>query len=214
MLHNVDSSELAAWRKGGMTVLHRCPYCGSERLVWDHDRGYIVCASCGAIIEELIEDDAMSDEVSVLPVYRTVLVRSTRRSTVSAGKTVECMQQSLTIKTNHKEDIKIYEYEISDILKIINKNYKISNSSVAKAIAYYIVATLLGYSKRSALEFASNKSNISRSYLIKILRSLQREVRETTEALGELIARENRERLRKRLESLRDCKEAARPNLR
>ncbi len=35
----------------------RCPVCGSERLAWSDETGYLVCQDCGAIIEQLIAEE-------------------------------------------------------------------------------------------------------------------------------------------------------------
>jgi uncharacterized Zn finger protein (UPF0148 family) len=34
----------------------KCPYCGSTDIVWDHQRGYVVCAGCGTVIEDVSID--------------------------------------------------------------------------------------------------------------------------------------------------------------
>jgi hypothetical protein len=31
----------------------RCPYCGSEELVWDCENGAVVCSSCGCIVDTI-----------------------------------------------------------------------------------------------------------------------------------------------------------------
>jgi len=31
----------------------RCPYCGSEELVWDYKNGVVVCSSCGCIVDTI-----------------------------------------------------------------------------------------------------------------------------------------------------------------
>jgi uncharacterized Zn finger protein (UPF0148 family) len=31
----------------------RCPYCGSEELVWDYKNGAVVCSSCGCIVDTI-----------------------------------------------------------------------------------------------------------------------------------------------------------------
>jgi uncharacterized Zn finger protein (UPF0148 family) len=31
----------------------KCPYCGSEELVWDYKNGAVVCSSCGCIVDTI-----------------------------------------------------------------------------------------------------------------------------------------------------------------
>jgi len=33
----------------------RCPFCGSENLIWDFATGAIICASCGSVIDVIYE---------------------------------------------------------------------------------------------------------------------------------------------------------------
>jgi len=37
-------------------MLERCPYCNSTDLIWDYERGYLVCTSCGSVISQLFAD--------------------------------------------------------------------------------------------------------------------------------------------------------------
>ncbi|GAB6148310.1 TFIIB-type zinc ribbon-containing protein [Stetteria hydrogenophila] len=39
-----------------MRGVYRCPVCGSTRMVWDERSGYVVCSSCGAVVDEIIYD--------------------------------------------------------------------------------------------------------------------------------------------------------------
>ncbi len=41
-----------------------CPVCGAESLVWDYERGYIVCQSCGAVVEQLFEEHCFAKPMS------------------------------------------------------------------------------------------------------------------------------------------------------
>ena len=48
----------------------RCPICGSERLAWRDDVGYLVCQDCGAVIEQLIDDEGPPRGVEEAPSRR------------------------------------------------------------------------------------------------------------------------------------------------
>mgnify|MGYP001772548240 CR=1 FL=1 len=38
--------------------LMRCPYCGSENIVWDNSTGDIICASCGTVLDKIYNSEA------------------------------------------------------------------------------------------------------------------------------------------------------------
>ncbi len=50
-----------------MAYRPRCRWCGSDRLVWRHDAGILVCAECGGVLETLMEPP---DDLSTGGVYR------------------------------------------------------------------------------------------------------------------------------------------------
>ncbi len=37
-----------------LTIVRQCPYCGSRDVVVDHQRGIVVCRSCGAVLDDTI----------------------------------------------------------------------------------------------------------------------------------------------------------------
>ncbi|MGV8176984.1 MAG: transcription initiation factor IIB [Candidatus Bilamarchaeaceae archaeon] len=39
-----------------MTTMKKCPECGGKKLVRDYEKGEIICASCGLVVSENIED--------------------------------------------------------------------------------------------------------------------------------------------------------------
>jgi transcription initiation factor TFIIIB Brf1 subunit/transcription initiation factor TFIIB len=44
-----------------------CRFCGSESLVWDHGAGFVVCASCGSVIGELVDDGVPFSRFTLKP---------------------------------------------------------------------------------------------------------------------------------------------------
>ncbi|BEP18055.1 hypothetical protein PYJP_14070 [Pyrofollis japonicus] len=40
--------------------LQRCPYCGSDKVIIDYERGIIVCKECGSVIEDTLFDYTLS----------------------------------------------------------------------------------------------------------------------------------------------------------
>ncbi len=49
-----------------MAYRPRCKWCGSDKLVWRHDAGILVCAECGGVLETLMEPP---DDLSIEGVY-------------------------------------------------------------------------------------------------------------------------------------------------
>ncbi len=47
----------------------RCPYCGSNDIVWDYVRGDVICASCGTVLERIyVTEQHISQELVQEPV--------------------------------------------------------------------------------------------------------------------------------------------------
>ncbi len=40
----------------------RCPYCGSQNLVWDYQRGEVVCTCCGTVVERIYVNASIHSE--------------------------------------------------------------------------------------------------------------------------------------------------------
>ncbi len=47
----------------------RCPYCGSNDIVWDYVRGDVVCASCGTVLERIyVAEQRIGQELAQEPI--------------------------------------------------------------------------------------------------------------------------------------------------
>jgi len=45
-----------------MEILERCPYCNHTEVIWDYERGYLVCPNCGSVLMPLITNAVPSPE--------------------------------------------------------------------------------------------------------------------------------------------------------
>ncbi len=88
----------------------KCPNCGSESIVWDYQRGYSVCTSCGLVIEALFEEFLWASDQDE---YREYLRASRYMPTVRealALKRSKVVQRELKNKENF---VSMYEKAIS-----------------------------------------------------------------------------------------------------
>ncbi len=63
----------------------RCPYCGSNNIVWDYVRGDVICASCGTVLERIyVTEQHISQELMQEPARtRTHKRHGSRRVTIT-----------------------------------------------------------------------------------------------------------------------------------
>lgn len=92
-------------RDAGMSILSRCPYCGSSRLAVDPERGTLLCQDCGSVLAELLIDDSHLplDSGRRLPSRRrtrllppTLPPSSITVAQGGSGGGLECVERALT----------------------------------------------------------------------------------------------------------------------
>ncbi|MEB2836569.1 MAG: TFIIB-type zinc ribbon-containing protein [Desulfurococcales archaeon] len=186
--------------------MRRCPYCGSTRLVWDEERGYLVCADCGAVIEQLFYEGPTRSEAR-WDFQSTRAVLRLRASPQPSPASRPARQRERAIQPAH--DTQGDPLLRESLREVSSRGY---TGRIAVALAHYISSKLLGMSNEAALRVASNASGLTQRYLSKKLRYLSVEIRSAMENVGELFAsRENRVR---DVGSLEDSKEATRADVR
>lgn len=186
--------------------MRRCPYCGSTRLVWDEERGYLVCANCGAVIEQLFYEGPTRAEAR-WDVKNTHAILRLRADPPPSPASRPAGEKELIIRPAHgvQGDPLLRE----SLREVGSRGY---TGRIAVALAHYIAAKLLGLSNEAALRAASNASGLTRRYLSKKLRYLSVEIRSVMESVGELFA--SRESGVHDLGSFEDSKKAACTDLR
>lgn len=180
----------------------RCPYCGSERLMWDHARGYLVCMNCGAILEPLL-DESYNDELT-LYTRRGVSLRATKASMRStsiyrrlytialpgrASLPKREGEETLSKKENDAADLPPFEDSLHyEDLEYLFQNIKASRK-IKIALFYYLIFKMTGVREKDAVSTAASKIGVSERYLEKTIRALKGDLRGVLEKLGEEIAR-------------------------
>ncbi|MEM4787487.1 MAG: TFIIB-type zinc ribbon-containing protein [Ignisphaera sp.] len=74
------------------TQLYRCPHCFSQLLVWDFERGSIVCSSCGCVIDTIYDSSPSISNISLQP-----------------SKIVRYIPKSITEIEKNRKDVEIVE---------------------------------------------------------------------------------------------------------
>ncbi|MEB3779999.1 MAG: hypothetical protein GSR85_07200 [Desulfurococcales archaeon] len=159
---------------GNKTIIS-CPWCLSDNIAWSHETGYILCQSCGAIIEGIVEETSEDSELyghgiwylnGKPPKPSRAIERLTLRA-LRRGKIVSRRNGSLSIdspanrrarmlvKTIDGLEDALREVELDPILKARTYRSRV-------AIAYYALLRVNGISKHKAIELVASKIGVSR----------------------------------------------------
>jgi transcription initiation factor TFIIIB Brf1 subunit/transcription initiation factor TFIIB len=79
----------------------KCPYCGSLNVVYDYIRGYIVCANCGTVIEDIFPEQLIGVPPKVEEEEISRNVRGALRS--------RSAKYNLRKLLKYEEEVKVYE---------------------------------------------------------------------------------------------------------
>ncbi len=162
----------------------KCPYCGSHRLAWSEETGYLVCQDCGAVLQSLIDDNLYynkkSENNKIDYIHKTY--HSTENSidkklekAIKKGKSLQLDQNGkihiLSIIDKKLEKIKNYD-KFKDSYEILN-NYPILKSRTKRnqyAIALYALYRSYGYSIEKSILLVSKDLGVSKLSLKNIIR--------------------------------------------
>ncbi|WP_048816674.1 TFIIB-type zinc ribbon-containing protein [Caldisphaera lagunensis] len=162
----------------------KCPYCGSHRLAWSNETGYLVCQNCGAVLQSLIDDNAYHIDKSAKD-NKTNYFRIYHSSENSIDKKLEksikkgkFFEVDLTGKVHISSiiDKKLEKLKNSDKFKLsyeILKNYPILKSRTKRnqyAIALYALYRSYGYSIEKSIMLVSKELGVSKLSLKSIIR--------------------------------------------
>jgi len=123
------------------TQLYRCPYCLSNALVWDFERGSIVCSSCGCVVDIIYES---SQNISKLETY---------------SKIIRYIPKSITEIEKNRKDIEIAERK-SRAIRII----KSLPMDIRKQCEYFIEVAKRKFP--SLVEGKSTRSRYAVGYIL------------------------------------------------
>ena len=151
----------------------RCPYCGSTSLVWDSERGLVICPECGSVISEnTIEDlpkpryndklfyrQKQQKKVYWLPRIDAVpRTHKSRRRHVLEKEFLHIIESKTRIYLRtHNLDIE----ETTRSLETTIPDLKSRKRHVKLALIVYIIETLEGSSKKNAIKTAHNITSVN-----------------------------------------------------
>jgi transcription initiation factor TFIIIB Brf1 subunit/transcription initiation factor TFIIB len=156
----------------------RCPYCGSTKLVWDSETGYLVCGSCGTIIEPLFDNTPTG---AFLPVHRPPLIIAKPKPTQPRKD----KKIHINRKNKKEKENKYIEKIKKKYILLINQLNINCSPRLADALSYYLALREIGFIKKYSLIVTSNKYNISKKYIEKNLRLLTKALRNAQQETGE-----------------------------
>ncbi|MCE4609821.1 MAG: TFIIB-type zinc ribbon-containing protein [Desulfurococcales archaeon] len=155
------------------TSSRRCPYCRSTSLVWDSERGLVVCPECGSVISEnTIEDlpkpryndkllykQKRQRKVYWLPRIHTVpRARKSSRKHVFEKEFIHIIESRARIYLRtHNLDLE----ETSRFLETTIPDLKNRKRHVKLALLVYIIETLEGSSKKNAIKTAHTITSVN-----------------------------------------------------
>ncbi|MCX8196315.1 MAG: TFIIB-type zinc ribbon-containing protein [Acidilobaceae archaeon] len=135
-----------------------CRYCGSDNIVWDHASGFVVCASCGSVLQVMMEHQASGSEPS--------RKRYGRPQEREVPREAWGMDEVVNRRAMNALKVK----EVRELLELINKNplLKARTFRVKVAIAAYLYYRALGLSKRKSMKKASEMAGVPQRTIDKV----------------------------------------------
>ncbi|MEM1679561.1 MAG: TFIIB-type zinc ribbon-containing protein [Ignisphaera sp.] len=128
------------------TQLYRCPHCLSELLVWDFERGSIVCGGCGCVVD-IIYDSSPNNNFSKLEACSKII------RYIPSITEIEKKRRDVEIAERRSMSIRVVKMLPDNVRKLcecgIKVAYKVSPSLIegkctrSRYAVGYIVSTLL-----------------------------------------------------------------------
>ncbi len=168
----------------------RCPLCGSHNLVWDFERGEVVCTACGYVVEQIY----VSNEVRHIPEN----IRHGTRGYVTLSKeTRKFLELVKHVKVSRKElyidwdsfreyvrtgkRIRVLKLRVRPIpkslrevvepvMKIIEMYPRLSSRTVRGKVAASLIALYLALGARPSLVTIARLVGVSRTQLARIMK--------------------------------------------
>lgn len=162
----------------------KCPYCGSDKVIWDYANGCLVCSECGSVIDQIYSSETyydIEDENTLIPNF---LYSDLAKKIENADK----FQKELSNDNLRKFIIyngSIVRESSLNSLKLIENNekllllYDIVDSLPkfkSKSIKYKLALALYFYDKKE-FEKISKNLNISDKYMKKIISKINTKTR-------------------------------------
>lgn len=168
----------------------RCPLCGSLNIVWDFERGEVVCASCGYVVEQIY----VSGEVR----HASEVTHRTSKGYVTLSReTKEFLRLMKYVKLSEKElyidwdsfrkyvrsgrRVRVLKLRVRPIpgnlrevvdpvMKVIEEYPRLTSRTVRGKVAASLLALSLALSQRPNLVVIARLVGVSRTQLARIMK--------------------------------------------
>jgi hypothetical protein len=167
----------------------RCPLCGSPNLVWDFERGEIVCASCGYVVDRIyVSNDVRHEPVTVHRGAKGyVPLRKETRKFLELVKYVKTSRKELYIDWDSFRDyirtgkrVRVLKLRVKPIpanlkeiidpvMKVIEGYPRLSSRTVRGKAAASLLALYLSLGVRPNLVAIARLVGVSRTQLARII---------------------------------------------
>jgi len=177
----------------------RCPYCGSTNVVWDEERGEVVCMDCGSVIDRIYVLRKDYEERSPIRSYQV-------RGNVGVSRaTKEFMKLLDNVKHNKKlrgraiiDSNSFFNYingkigrvkiirlstpyllsirrnqEVSQVLKLINKYPRLNSRTERAKIALALIAISFIKERQVSVSEVSRVTGLSRMHVRRLIKELR-----------------------------------------
>ncbi len=195
----------------------RCPYCGSLEVMWDYERGDVICTACGTVIEKIYVTNPsprMNEDLETLKtdirsfdpmpkLSRTTreylkLLNELKHSKRLSGKaridTARFMNY-VKLGGNRVKVIKVdlvntqltYDSRVKKVLRIMKKYPRLFSRTDRAKIALALIAISLLTKEYLQIAKISRSTGLSRMHVRRLLKMVFKEEKFLSEVSKELI---------------------------
>lgn len=170
----------------------RCPLCGSPNLVWDFERGEVVCTSCGYVVEQIyvsetryVSETVRSDAKGYMTLSRETkkflelmkYVKVSRKELYidwdSFRQYVRTGRRVRVLKLRVRPIPKNLREAVDPVMKVIEKYPRLSSRTVRGKLAASLLALYLALGTRPNLVAIARLAGVSRTQLARIMKLIR-----------------------------------------
>lgn len=194
----------------------KCPYCGSPEVVWDYERGDIICTTCGTVIERIYvmnPSSSMNEDFETLKdiksfdrmpkLSRTTkeylkLLKELKHSKRLSGKaridTARFMNyvklgdnRVKVIKVDVADTTLMNDAKVNKVLRIMKKYPRLFSRTDRAKVALALIAISLLTKEYLQITKISKSTGLSRMHIRRLLKIVFKEEDFLSEVSKELI---------------------------
>jgi len=127
-------------------AVERCPYCGSDRIVLDIERGEYICTNCGTVIQERVIDIEHPEPRAYTPEQYLSRMHIQRTKVTMIGSRISIEEKKkIGIRTFEDEVRRILDTALESTLRAYNEmlNIRVETSDIPLETFRKIVESLL-----------------------------------------------------------------------